>query len=93
MPHLALHAVLPDPDPDDARLLDHERGGAGVDDGAYAGLGPALTSASISSLPAKYGAGGRWPRGAGVATVSKGQLFSPSHIRPSVVGGIQVGAS
>nr|WP_284454818.1 hypothetical protein [Actinomadura madurae] len=53
----------------------------------------AAISFSIRIPPANIGVSGRCPRGAGRAIVLYGQAFSPSHIRPSSVCGIQPGAS
>lgn len=52
----------------------------------------AATSFSITSQPPKASVAQRWPRGAGRAISLYGQAFSPSHISPSLVVGIQVGA-
>ena len=51
------------------------------------------TRASMRTLPAKFGAGGRWPRAAGVATEAYGWARSPIHIRPESLPGIHVGVS
>ena len=51
------------------------------------------TSASMRTLPAKLGAGGRCPRAAGLATEAYGSARSPIHIRPESSPGIQVGVS